>query len=553
MLNETIECVKGAAQSFTYRGKILSFSNPDFPLAVFTDGFNTINQSESSKISEQSVTSVEEHFENTNQETIEPIKDEREAIIANTHAGVAQLQYNAHHIMIPAIKAMCKSFAENFNTRIQPDVSVDVYEFPKLLDDADLVNHLSENYSGIQINSEYRTFLLESRSAEEIIDFIANNNNHFERETLTEWMLALGADVINDVFNAMFLDKRAISLASLSFLQLGKAPFNTSSILVAYFLLAALRDNPSDRIVGESVSLEEWTQTMSTLHAAMGRVLLNACSQRMQMREDGLLVLKYEADKFIQTRKVRVILNGDICQEWLNDNTVEVVLGAAVSNKSLTTTQALAQVKDDLINVWNTTYPILKQSALDQANIDRRKIIVKAFLDNAEAIENLVELDNIHLKVDAVLNECSLNELENHFLLFTKLVCKVSGSDDIYLKYLEAIDEYSRVFPEASSRELETQALISVIALYLSRQITMVNYTPEIDNTPEVPTEPSDEVEEEPAIEPSEDDESGSEEPTETPEGESEDEPEADDAETEEPNETKDLMSELDDMDSEDE
>lgn len=554
MLNETIDCIKGTAQSFTYRGKRLSFSSPDFPLAVFVDGYNQENLEETPVISEQSVASVEEHFEKINSgETIEPVLEEREAIIANTHAGVAQLQFNVHNVMIPAIKAMCNSYAENFNTRIQPDVSVDVFEYNPIHSDPEFTNHLSENYSGIQVAPQYRTFRLDAKSAEEIIDFIANNNKHFDRETLTEWMLALGAETITTVYNELFLGDRAVVLNAMRFLTISQAPFNTDSILVAYFLLAALRDNPTDRIHGESITIDVWTQVMSSLHCAMGRILLNAYANRANHLQNQTLVLRYEADRHVQTQRVKVILNGDVSEEWLNNNSVEVILGAAVTNRSLTTVELIEPVKEALIKAWENTYPLMRQASLDKANQDRLKIVTKAFLDNADALAGLVGPENLHLKVGEVLKECRTTDLENHYLLFTKLVCRISSEDPIYQEYLEAIEEYSRVFPDATSRELETQALITVVALYMARQITVVDYTPEIDSTPAVVEEVDSEGSEEPLESDSEESDSEGEGDSEEAPESSEDDPEAtkDSEAEEESNETKDLMDDLDSMDDE--
>lgn len=537
MSKEIIEAVKGAAQSFTYRGKLLSFSNPDFPLAIFADGYNPTDPDVDPTISQQSVASVESHFESANADAIEPIVDERESIITNTHAGVAKLQYNVHNVMIPAIKAMCKSYSEQFNISIQPDISVDVFNYASVHNDSDLLNHLSTSYMNAQIQPTYRTFILEPLSAEDIIELIANNNKHFEREFLTEWLLGLGAEKIVGVFTSLFNNEKAITLNALPFMTLGKAPLNTDEILVAYFLLAAYRDNPTDRIVGESVSIEEWEQALSHLHSGFGKVLLGAYANRNQMREQNVLVLKYDCVRPIQTQKVKVLLNGDVAEEWVINNPVDLVLGAAISNPQLITTDALTAQADKLSKVWLNTYPIIQQSALDRANLAKRQIVHQAFLDNAEALESLVVLDTIKPKLEQAMHKCSLNDYENHFLLFTKLVCEVCDSETIYQEYLSAIDEFSRVFPEATARELETQALITVIALYMARQVTIVDYTPDIDES--APAEPVEEETVETETESATDVENGVEDSTEP--SETEEESEVD---------TKSVMEDLDNLDA---
>ncbi len=566
MIKETLEAVKGPAQALTYSGKALAFADPDFPLAVFTDGYLVEPETEDSAISQQSIVATEEHFEAVNETVIEPIQDEREAIIANTHTGIAKLQYNVHNVMIPAIKAMCGTYAESFNARIQPDISVDTFEYHEVHNSAELVNHISESYTSVNIEQDYKTFLLEPLNAEEIIDFVANHNKHFPREVTTEWLLAVGAARINNVFTELFLKNRRLVLNDVNFLRLGKAPFNIDEILLGYLLLAAYRDNPTDKISGESVSLEQWEQAIAVLHAAFGRILLNNYAIREEMRARGQLVLKYDAERYIHTCKVKVIVNHDVAEEWLANNSVEAILGAAVSNRSLVSTALIDPVKEQLIKVWENTYPIINKAAYDKATIERRNMAVKAFMENVDALESMVQLENIHKVVDVILSEMSVNEYNNHFLLFTKMVCKATGSDTIYLDYLESIDEYSQVFPNATAKELETQALITVIALYLSKQITKVNYKPEVDNTP-MPAEAPEESSEDDLGDTDDlgagDTETPSEEPTddvvesemegdvkvedEDPETETKSEPEAEG----ETNDSQDLMSEMDDMDSE--
>lgn len=569
MIKETLEAVKSPAQAFTYRGKMLSFADPDFPLAVFTDGFLTDTEVKEEEISQQSIASVEDYFEEVNESVIDPIQDERESIIANTRTGVAKLQYNAHNVLIPAIKAMCDTYAENFNARIQPDISVDTFEYHPVHNSAELVNHVSESYSAVNVEREYKTYLLQPLNAEEIIDFVANCTKHFPRETVTEWLLSIGADRINNVFTELFLKHRRLVLSDINFLQLGKAPFNVDEILLAYLLLEAYRDNPTDKIVGESVTSEDWSRNISVLHMAFGRILLNNYAIREEMRNSGQLVLKYDSERYVHTCRVKVIVNHDVAEDWLSNNSVEAILGAAVSNRTLTTVAAIDPIKEQLSKIWNNTYPIIKKSAFDKVTVSRRDMAIKSFMENLDSLEGMIQAEGINEVIDEILSKVSVAEYSNHFLLFTKMVCLASGSDNMYLEYLEAIDEYSQTFPNADQKELETQALITVIALYLSKQIIKVNYKPQIDNTPmpegEPADAPDDTLEESGGLDEGTS-EDASEEPVEDPvetEGddvETEDDSKAEDSETEsenegsekKPNDSQDMLSEMDDMDSED-
>lgn len=543
------EAVKATAQAYTYQGKVLNFINPNFPLAVFADGYLTETEATEQPVSQALVTSVESHFETDNSNVPESVEDEREAIIANTRAGIAHLQYNTHNVLIPAIKAMCNSYTELQTTVLQPDIEVETFTVSRLYQDSDLTNHLESSYSRYQTQREYRTFMLEASDAPAIIDLVTHNNPHITREAGFEWALAIGAEKTVGVWNALFSGGRNLSLSQLPFLRLGNAPFNLDEITLAYFILGALRNTPQDIVVGESVSLEDWNSVMSELHSALGRSLLGALQQRAEARDAGTLVLRSSVTNIegrAGNKRIRVILNGDVATEWLANNTVEAILGAAVSNPNLVTTAQLSAEKEKLVAVWNNTYPLLKQATLDYANLSRRESVIKAFTTHVDLLAPMFDVtldDGLQERISVAIRQLDHKLLDNHFMMFTELACKVTDSDNIFRQYLEAIDEYSNTFPNATDRELETQAMITVVAVYLAAQINVATYKPEIDET----------AAEEPEAEVLETDEDADVELEEASEVEADTAEVEDIAETEEEtktNESKSAMSELDDLDA---
>ncbi len=564
MDNEVLESVKSTAQSYTYRGKVLSFINPNFPLAVFADGYASETQGSGEPLSETMVASVEDHFAESNETAPASVEEERESIIANTRTGVAQLQFNTQNVLIPAIKEMCNAYSDIHSAQMQPDINVEIFKLSAIHQDSGLTTHLSDTYSNYQVMSEYKTYILEATTADKIIDLVSYNNKHLSREVAAEWALSIGAEKIMGVWNALFSGDRVLSMSQLHFMRIGTHPFNTDEIALAYFILAAYRDNPVDTVIGESVTLEEWTANMEALHCAFGRALLGSYQRRADSRAEQELVFKYEVAKVDGSMRIKVLLNGDVADEWLAANTVEAILGAAVKNPNIKTVPQMNEVKVEMAEVWGRTYPLLKQATLDTANAKRRNSITKAFMQNVELLSALEAPENAQVKVEALLNAIPNQELDNHFLLFTKLVCKVTETDYIYQEYLNAIDEYSHTFPNATAQELETQALITVVALYMARQITMVDFKPEIDDTPAATEEPAavedEELEETPELEPETSDDDlgedlGEADTEEAPELEGEESTDEETAEAEEPetNETKDMMGELDDLDASEE
>lgn len=482
------EAVKATAQAYTYQGRVLNFINPDFPLAVFADGYLTEAEATDQPVSQALVTSVESHFEEVNDSPTEVVVDERETIIANTRTGIAHLQYNTHNVLIPAIKAMCSTYTELQTTVMQPDIEVETFNPSKLYQDSDLTNHLESSYARYQTQREYRTFLLEASDAPAIIDLVTHNNKHIGREAGFEWALAIGAEKIVGVWNALFSGGHNLALSQLSFLRLGNAPFNLDEIALAYFILGALRDTPQDIVIGESVSLEEWNTVMSELHSAMGRSLLGALQHRAESRDAGTLVLRSNVTNIegrAGNKRIRIILNGDVATEWLASNTVEAILGAAVSNPNLVTVDQINAEKDALVAIWDRTYPLLKQATLDYANLSRRESVIKAFTAHLDLLTPMFDLteDVLQERTQTAIRQLDHKLLDNHFMMFTELACKVTDSDNIFRQYLEAIDEYSNTFPNATDRELETQAMITVVAVYLAAQINVATYKPEIDET----------------------------------------------------------------------
>lgn len=545
MDNDVLESVKSVAQGYTYRGKVLSFINPNFPLAVFADGYSKETQGNGEPISQALVGSVESHFAEANATQPESIDDERESIIANTRAGVAQLQFNTHNVLIPAIKEMCKSYTEIHSAQLQPDINVEIFKLSDIHQDSGLTSHLEDSYSNYQIMPEYKTYILEAVTADKVIDLVSYNNKHLSREAAAEWALSIGAERIMTVWNSLFSGERVLSLSQMSFMRIGTHPFNIDDITLAYFILGAYRDEPVDTVIGESVTLEEWTANIGALHCAFGRALLASYQRRADARAEQQLVLKYDVVRNhdgVGSMRIKVLLNGDVANEWLVNNEIESILGAAVKNPNLKNVPQMNEAKAEMAEVWNRTYPLLKQATLDIANSKRRTSVTKAFMANIELLSSLEAPEGAQAKVEVLLNQISNAELDNHFLLFTKLVCKVTATDDIFQEYLNAIDEYSHTFPNANSRELETQALITVVALYMARQITMVDFKAEIDETPEpeVAVDPEMDADVDP------EQEMDAVDPEPEVELETEDAPEADVPE----DDTKNVMDELDDLDT---
>lgn len=479
---ESLDVVRSAAQMLTRDGKVLTFANAEYPLAQFANSYNVDEAPQDVPISDELAVSVEDHFEEVNQDSLPIEDDSRSSLIQNIHMGLAKTLFTTNNVIIPAIKDMHSYFAGLQSRTRQPEYRVEPFVYADIHNSPVLVNHVNTRYSAVRPLQAYKTYRLEAISADQIIENIAVNNPHLDQEEVTEWALQMGSEKIEAVWNSLFGSGGQLNMNALPYMTMQAAPFNVDEIALAYFLCGNYMHEPV-KTPDEEVDVGTWENTMELLHECFGFYLGRAYELRLQMRERGELILRNEAMNPIETRRAVVIVNNDVSGPWLiAGGDIQAVLGAAVDNPGITLVEQIDKGAAGYIKRWLTIYPLIKQAAIDFADRQTRNDVVTTFLTMARdsKIKEL-PVDEVDMRMQAALRGLSRDDLKNAYKTFATLIVDVYFPDTNYKMFLEAIDEYGQDFPGATLRELNTQAIITLTAIFLAKQITVTNYTPIID------------------------------------------------------------------------
>lgn len=480
--SETLDAVRDAAQQLTREGKVLTVGNPEFPLAVFADTYQVDSEPTNTELPQEEIVAVEEHFDEINQDSTPAVDNSREAIVNNLFNAVSKIQFNTTNIIIPAIKAMHTFYAGLQQGVSQAEYSVKPWRYLAPHDNPVLVNHVNTRYTTVRPKESYDTFELKPIGADAIIELMAINNPHMEQEEVTEWALQVGAERLAAVWHSLFGQPGPLVPAGLPYLQLQAAPFNVDDILAAYFICGHYIDNP-EQVPGVSVDLDDWTHTMKCLHELFGFYLMRAYIARVEARESGELILRNEAINPIETRRAVVIVNGDVFDPWIiGGGDFQAVLGAAIENTGITEIKHIEANSDRLIARWHAIYPMIKQSAIDYADRQCINNVIATFRECSRQ-EPLRERwsQELEPKLKEALRYLRRDDYENPYKVFSTLICRVYFPESTYIEYLDCIDRFGQDYPKATVRELNTQATISLVAMFQAKQMVVEDFIPDIE------------------------------------------------------------------------
>lgn len=480
--SETMDAVRSGAQTLTREGKVLTVGSPEFPLAVFADTYQVDDAPTNTELPQEEMVAVEEFFDEINQDSTPADDDSREAMVDNLFTAISKVQFNTTNIIIPSIKAMHTQYANLQQGVGQPEYSVKPWRYLAPHNSPVLVNHVNTRYTNVQPKDTYKSYELERQAADAIIEMMAINNPHMEQEEVTEWALQVGAERIEAVWASLFMAGGQVMPAGLPYLNAVKAPFNVDDILVAYFICGHYIDNPAV-VPNESVDLEDWEHTMKLMHEMFGFYLMRAYLRRVEYRETGVLILKNEAINPIDTRRAVVIVNGDVFDPWVvGGGDIQAVLGAAIENSGVTDLKYIVAGADKFIARWHAIYPQIKQAAIDYADRQRNSNVIATFreVSRSELLKERYSSET-EAKLKEALRYLRRDDYDNPYKVFSTLICRVYFPETTYIEYLDAIDSFGQDFPKASMRELNTQALISLVAIFSARQVVVEDFLPEID------------------------------------------------------------------------
>lgn len=491
-ISATVQSVKTIAQQLTESSQVLVIPNPEFPIAQFASGYAVDQAPSSAPVSDELTASVEEHFEEMNEEQPIHVEEDQKDLVGLVAASLGKIQYNVNNVVIPGIDSMVRDFNERQQTATTADIRADFFRYDPLHSDPRLTTHL-QNYANVNPQPNYRTFILESKGVEEIIEMVSINNPHAEREQITEWLLKVEPEVISRTYSDLFNRNKALVVGELPFVVGANAPFNVDALLLAYFLCGHLGENVQD-VVSESVGYDEWVHVLRMLHEMLGSYLLRAYQRRAQDVQNGVIILRSEAANAIEQRRLVVYLNGDLEQQWKAANgDLATVLGSAIETEGTQTLARLEERKVYFTQKFQAVYPLIQQAASDNAERSRRKDMIEAFVNQA-AQGTLAEMqvDGLREKVVDAIRKVRPEQLDNEFLAFGNLLCQIYFPESTYWEFMILMDRAGQENPEASRRELATNALLSLYAVWAASQIKVERFKPDaVEAAPAALEEPT--------------------------------------------------------------
>lgn len=486
----TIQSVKQIAQQLTESSQVLVVTNPEFPIAQFADGYAVDSQPTNTEVTDEMTASVEDFFEKNNEELPVTVEEDNHDLVSLVAGALGKVQYNVANVICPGIDSMVRDFNERQKTSTSADIRADVFNYDPIHAEPRLTSHL-QNYASVNPQPEYRTFILGAQTAEQIIEMVSVNNPHAEREQVTEWLLKVEPETITRTWTDLFGRNRVVKAAEIPFLVGTNAPFNVDALLLAYFLCGHLGENPQEVIGEMNVGDEDWTHTLRLLHEMLGAYVLRAYQRRANDVQNGVLVLRSEAANAIENRRLVVYINGDVEPQWKAQNgDISEVLGSALETEGQQTLARLAERKAYFVQKFQAVYPLIQQAARDNADRSRRKDMIEAFLTQAtQGTLGELQVDDLRDKVVDSIRQVRPEHLCNEFIAFGQLICRVYFPESIYWEFMELMDKAGQEAPEASRRELSTQALLTLYAVWAAQQVRVERYKPEVVEAAPAPLE----------------------------------------------------------------
>jgi hypothetical protein len=479
----TLAAVAPLAQTLTESGMVLAVKEPSFPLATMAGLYANPVEGDQRPLTEQVMQVAQEDFEEANAEPTPEdgdVVDRLSGLMAN---GLNAILHNSRNVIRPAVLAYCAAFDERQRDVVKPKIEISVFNYDPVHDEPRLVNHLQSRYTTVQQRPSYRSFILPQASAEQVIEMVANNNPHLDPPQVTEWLLKVGAETIASVWQQLF-SVRALDALSLSMLQRHRLPFSVDELLLAYCLVGHMAQNPAD-VTGESVELEEWANAMMHLHELFGAALLGAYGRRVAQLQRNVLVLRSDGNDPIGRRTVEVVANGDLYGAWIEQgNDVQVLLGGAILNPSVTRVEDFAQHADVFLKKWLQVYPLICQAQADDAVRNRRKTLLNVMSSPNKDVASIlpqIQINELMQSLRNSLQQCPDAMFDNIYAVVTKLVCEAYFPNPIYQEFLMEMDKASKIHGGDDNRALAAVALVAIGGDWLAAQIQAVPFVPFIN------------------------------------------------------------------------
>lgn len=483
-----LRAVGPIAQTHTAGNKLLVVAGEHLPLAAACESYNNYAEPNNVDFSHDVAADSEQTFVKQNAVASDIQQATFDNQVDNVSTGLKAAIAQTRGVIVPAVRHLVKEYNLRQAAQVSPEIRLDVVKYDAVHSEPALVNHVQARYNAITVRPEYKSFRLGDKNVESIIEMVAVNNPHLDQVRATEWLLKMGAERIAAVWAMLFKNSTIVTPGQIGWVQLGASPETSDEVLLAYCLCGHLVDNPIDP-VDENASLEEWNLNMQLLHQFFGAMLLRAYTRRVQHVQRGILVLSPKVNDPIANLSVVVKVNGDLYEKALEQGiTLEGLLGSVCYQHQVAITDLL-ESNDRMAKNWQRLYPVMRQAAMDRTIANRRREVTKLMSEPVPGVQLPVAdaaafSENLRLAV-AQLSEADYN---SPFDLFGKLVTKVYFDNPIYPAFMEAFARYSRIYPDATPRELAFFGLIEITALWLSQQVQVQDFTPVVDPNAVLPT-----------------------------------------------------------------
>jgi len=495
----TLSVARPVAETLTQNNIILTPKGSHLPVGVMADHFRIPVDAEFKPLNPGDYDRITEMFREYHESPSEMVEAEHDRLVDLMAHGLESMLNTVRSKVVPVCKMQRQRFEESSDQKRLAHIEITPFNYHAIHNEPALTEHV-HSYHNIRGRDTYRTFLVPTPSVETMIEWMSHTN-HVDAELVKKWALEnVGADDMEVVWLQLFGASREINPHSLDLVSLGRMPFNVDKLLAAYFITSYLCANPQE-VNGESVSLEEWEETMATLHRFLGASLCRAYERRARDRQRQRVVISYEADDAIRRGRVIVHVNGDVYPDWLEQGgDVKVLLGAAVSEPNRLHAKDFEGRENGLTQVWERKHYLIRQAKLTNYLRQRREELRFMFLHPSYDVKELLpetklsvsELEQrVNQQVDALREE----DLDDIPRTVTRLVCGIYYPGSPFLEFLETMDQVAQDHSDLPPREVATVAAIEMTASWLSSQVTANRFEARIEHQETRQPEPQPEEE----------------------------------------------------------
>lgn len=471
----TLAVAKPVVDALYVAGIALKPKAAGYPVGVLADHYHVnITPTHTDLTPEQRV-DLKNHFSKCNEVQHQTSEQEFDQLVELAAHGLTRMLTTVQQVIVP----FCKVIKSDFEVMVQrdgiPDISVTPFVYHAIHADSGLVEHVQHNYARVELQPQYRTFLMDRPSLDTLQDWVCRNT-HVADESIKGWFAGLSAEVIDSTWYSLFDTDRSVDLATHYLFNRNQCPTNVDALLLAYFLTIYLATEPQD-VKGESVSLEEWESAFQRLHNYFGATLGYAYQRRAQAVRQTKIILSSRVGTPEEGR-IHVVVNGDTWTQWTESGgDVKQVLGAVLVDPARKHAKDLDDAKESLITAWDRKHYIYKSIKADKFSRARRSVLTDLLAGKyagAEYSDHLPPLTDevIRDRAGKYLATVTDKGLECTATVVKDLICAVWYPDTPYCEFLNVMERMGKEHVGMAPREVALFSTAEMLAQWLAKQIS---------------------------------------------------------------------------------